>query len=359
MSPQAWPHRAVYGALLSMLMSAIPLAAQLPAPAISNPHPLHLAGYGSLVFSQSTESADDIPAGDAAVIASGTLIRRLSYFLDLQAASWTEENWTGQHEEHHLNVARLYAEYAVSDAFRLRLGRFLTPIGQWNEIFADPLTWTVLRPLTTYRPFAKSVTGILAAGTMPLAHRDVGYAVYASPPTWSQEEEQETGFIHAVGGRVAVELRPGLAIGASTARFRASRPLDADDPGAVALPANPPSEGDREEEGEARVLLGVDMSWDVGRTELLAEAVGVTGTTLLPAERGAFIQGAVRTLGPVYLVARSEIYDGISNQRVAVQTLGGSLRLFGHATIKLDWQFSSHPSVRVRDGWFVSLSALF
>lgn len=353
-----------------VLLASTRLAAQLPAPAVSSPSALHLAGYASVVFGHSSGEAgdatdDDIPAGNAAVLVSGTLMPRLSYFADVHAASWTEENWTGQREEHRLNVARLYAEYAVSDAFRLRLGRFLTPVGQWNEIFAEPLTWTVLRPLTTYRPFAKSVTGVLLAGTVPLGRHDAGYALYVSPPAWSEEETEESGFVRAGGGRVAVELVPGLVLGLSGANFRVSRPYDPDDPGyGNGGPVPPdtvdtPEEEAREEEGEARWLAGADLSWSLGRVELLAEAVDLSRTTLYPGERGAFLQAAVRVAGPLRLVLRSEVYDPVYGQRVHVQTAGATLRLLGHATIKVDRQFSDHPSERVRDGWFVSLSALF
>jgi hypothetical protein len=334
---------------------------------VSSPRPIHLGAYGSLVFSHSSGdpsgASDDIPAGDAAVLISGTLGTRLSYFLDLQAASWTDENWTGQREEHRLNVARLYAEYTVSDAFRLRLGRFLTPVGQWNEIFAEPLTRTVLRPLTTYRPFAKSLTGVLAAGTVPLAGRDIGYAAYLSPPAWSVEEQEETGFVRAAGGRVAVELVPGLVVGSSVGNFRVSRPYDADDPGYTGPltgdTVDSPAEEAREAEGEARWLWGLDASWEVGRLELMAEATSLSGTELFPGERGAFVQAAVRTVGPLRLVARSEIYDPVGGRQVTVHTVGGVARVFRHFTLKLDRQFSSHPSERVRDGWFISLSALF
>lgn len=355
------------GAAITLLLAAAPVAAQLPAPAVSSPRPIHLGAYGSLVFSHSSSdpasASDDIPAGDAALLVSGTLASRLSYFLDLQATSWTDENWTGQHEEHRLNVARLYAEYTVSDALRLRLGRFLTPVGQWNEIFAEPLTRTVLRPLTTYRPFAKSLTGVLAAGTVPVAGHDVGYAAYVSPPAWSIEEEEETGFLHAAGGRVAMELAPGLVVGSSVANFRVSRPYDADDPGYTGPltgdTVDSPAEEAREDEGEARWLWGLDASWKVGRLELMAEATDLSGTALSPGERGAFVQAAFRAVGPLHLVARSEVYDPVAGQQVAVHTLGGSARLFRHFTLKLDRQFSSHPSERARDGWFVSLSALF
>ncbi|MEJ2185674.1 MAG: hypothetical protein P8Z36_07005 [Gemmatimonadota bacterium] len=356
------------GVLILLILGAAPLAGQLPAPAVSSPDAIHLAGYGSVVFGYSRQNPSQdhtaFPAATAAFLLSGTVVPRLSYFGDFQAASWTAENWTGQREENNFNIARLYAEYAFSDAFRLRLGRFLTPVGQWNEIPAEPLTWTVLRPLSTYRPFAKSTTGVLAAGTVPVAGHDAGYAVYFSPPDWSREEAQESGFVQAVGGRVAAELRPGLVVGASAARFRVSRPYQPEDAeygegGAVVDSVDGPGDEMREAEAQGRSLFGVDLSWDVGRVELLSEAVMLSHTSLRPGERGGFVQAAIRVVGPARLVLRSEVYDPVYRSRVAVQTIGVSTRFFRHVTFKLDRQISNHPSERVRDGWFVSLSALF
>ncbi|MEJ2679398.1 MAG: hypothetical protein P8174_10040 [Gemmatimonadota bacterium] len=355
-------------ALIPLILGAAPLAAQLPAPAVSSPDAIHLAGYGSVVFGYSlqnpTQDHTAFPAATAAALVSGTIVPRLSYFGDFQAASWTAENWTGQREENNFNIARLYAEYAFSDAFRLRLGRFLTPVGQWNEIPAEPLTWTVLRPLTTYRPFAKSTTGVLVAGTVPVAGHDAGYALYFSPPDWSREESQESGFVQAVGGRVAGELRPGLVLGASVARFRVSRPYQPEDAeygeaGAPADTADGPSEEAREAEARGRYLIGADLSWDIGRVELLSEAVSLSRTALRPGERGAFVQAAIRVLGPARLVLRSEVYEPVYTSTVAVQTIGVTTRFFQHMTFKLERQISNHPSERVRDGWVVSLSALF
>jgi hypothetical protein len=368
MSSNTRRRRACYGALILLSLGAAPLAAQLPAPAVSSPDAIHLAGYGSVVFGYSLQnpSADHtaFPAATAAFLLSGTILPRLSYFGDFQAASWTAENWTGQREENNFNIARLYAEYAFSDAFRLRLGRFLTPVGQWNEIPAEPLTWTVLRPLTTYRPFAKSTAGVLVAGTVPVAGHDAGYALYFSPPDWSREEAQESGFVQAVGGRVAAELRPGLVVGFSAATFRVSRPYQPEDAeyAEAGIPpdtVDTPADEVREAEAESRLLVGADLSWELGRVELLSEAVSLSPTSLRPGERGGFVQAAIRVLGPAHLVLRSEVYDPVYTSTVTVQTIGVTTRFFRHVAFKLERQISNHPSERVRDGWFVSLSALF
>lgn len=339
-------------------------AAQLPAPPVSSPHAIHLGGYGSVVLGRSTGSATTPQTGitEAAValLASGTILRRLSYFGEIEAADRTEENWTGRRQQQGLDVERLYAEYAFADAFRLRAGRFLTPIGQWNEIHAEPLTWTALRPLTTYRPFAKSTTGIMAAGAVSVVGHDAGYAIYFSPPHWSREQGQESAFVRALGGRIAAELFPGFVVGASAATFRVSRPYEASDE-RYGEPSGGEYSGEeqREAEADARGLAGADVGWNLGRVELLSEAVALSGTTTRPAERGAFLQAAIRLWNPLHLVLRTETYRPVYSSPADIQTLGLTLRPFPHATFKLERQFASQPSLRVPDGWFLSASALF
>ncbi len=369
--------------LAALALSAPPAAAQLPAPPASARELLRVGGYGSLVFGHSSLGSaavmDDLTGAAAALLASGSVGGRLSYFGEIEAASRTNENWTGRQSDQAPQIDRLYAEYAFADALRLRAGRFLTPVGQWNEIHADPLTWTSLRPLTTYRPFAKSTTGIMAAGQLPIGGHDAGYALYYAPVRVGPTRE-ETGFVSAAGGRVAVELLPGLYLGASAAAYRATRPRDPEDqagaPSDALLPVaaragvaqagddpTPGSEqadttGDREEDVRARRLLGADLSWSAGRVEVLAEATALSAGSVESAERGAFAQAAVRVAGPLRAVARFEAYDPVVTGPLRILTLGGAVRL-PHLTLKLDRQIPDRASARVANGWFVSASAIF
>ena len=370
--------------------------AQLPAPPASARGPFRLGGYGSLLVglndAQAGAPAAGVPAdglaGSAvALLVSGTPLARLSYFGELDGALRSWENWPGREEQHGWEVDRLYLEFAAADAFRVRVGRFLTPVGQWNELHADPLTWTPLRPLTTYRAFAKSVTGLMAAGTLPLGSRDAGYALFLAPVPAPGPRDQETSFVSSAGGRVAVEVLPNLFLGASAVAFRASRPRAADEDSAetesgngtggdsgasdawlraraagVATAAAGTGEletADREEDTGARKLVGADLSWTLGRLELLAEATALSAQGVRPAERGGFAQAAVPLLGPVFLVLRSEVYTPVVRGSLRIQTLGLTARPTPHLTLKLERQLTSRPSTRAADGWFASASAIF
>jgi len=416
-------------ALAATLAGAGPAAAQLPAPPASARGPIRIAAWGTIAYGLSTaeEATTTTPAGStpagtpappagtppgtpppvsapagrvastAAVLVSGTLFQRLSYFGEIDGARRTFENWPGTRDDRGWEVDRAYAELALGDAVRLRAGRFLTPIGQWNERHADPLTWTAERPLTTYRPFAKSVTGVLVGGQLAVSGHDAGYALFYAPVLPVMGDAAETAFAGGFGGRVAVELLPNLYLGASAAGFRGSWPSAADDdsveevngrdagdsgdPGtgvggtdnrrvravgprtrvADAQAPSPGTEGpgDRELDTTVRRLMGVDLSWMIGRLELLAEATALTAAGWRPPERGAFVQATVGVLGPLFLVARSEVYTPVVRETLHLQTLGAALRPMRHLTLKLDRQITDRPSTRAPDGWFVSASALF
>ncbi len=381
-------------ALALILLSTAALAgrarAQLPAPPASARAPFRLGGYGSRVVgldeprpggAAGAGMSDGVTGSAFALLVSGTPLPRLSYLGEVDGATRSWENWPGREENRAWEVDRLYLEYAAGDALRLRVGRFLTPVGQWNEVHADPLTWTSLRPLTTYRAFAKSVTGVMAAGTVPLGRRDAGYALFVAPVPAPGPRDQETSFVSAAGGRVAVEVLPGLFLGASAVAFRASRPRAADEDSAEAeagaggtadgglwraarsaIDSTNPGEietGDREQDTGTRRLLGADASWTVGRLELLAEATALSARGLGRAERGGFVQAAVPVLGPLFLVLRTEAYTPVVRGALRIQTLGLTARPSAHVTLKLERQFTSRPSTRAADGWFASVSAIY
>jgi hypothetical protein len=334
----------------------------MPAPAVSSPRPLHLGGYGSLGagYSQVAGEADsfDLTEATAALLFSGTLGIRFSYFGELDLASRGSENWTGRQDDRTLELERLYAEYSFSDEFRVRAGRFLTPIGEWNENHAEPLTWTTLRPLTTYRPFAKSSTGLMVAGEMTVMGRGLGYAAYVAPPSLAETPSEENAFLNAAGTRMALEVVPGTYIGVSGVAFKGSRPwATAEDEGD--LPGEEGRGDDREEDEGERGLLGVDFLTRIHGVELSGEGVWLPSSDVEPTQRGAFVQGVVPLGGSLFGVLRVEGYDPVDDDVLWTYTAGATWRLNPKLVLKAERHVTHRTSTRVPDGWFFSISSLF
>ncbi len=300
----------------------------------------------------------DLTEATAALLFSGTAGTRLSYFGELDLASRGSENWTGRQDDRTLEVERLYVEYSFSDAFRVRAGRFLTPIGQWNENHAEPLTWTTLRPLTTYRPFAKSSTGLMVAGEMTLFGRGLGYAAYLAPPSLAETPSEENAFLNAAGTRLALEVVPGTYLGFSGVAFKGSRPRAA--PGTGGEPSEGEDhEGDREEDEGERGLLGVDFLTRIHGVELSAEGIWLSSSAVEPTQRGAFVQGVVPLAGSLFGVLRVEGYDPVDADPLWTYTAGATWRLHPRLVLKAERQFTHRVSASVPDGWFFSISSLF
>lgn len=346
---------------LAAALLAAPAAAQLPAPPASAPGLLAAGGYAAVTLrvspGDSVDSDPELNEAAVALLLSGTPWRRLSYFAEIEAASVSRETFTGREDERWLEVERAYLELAASDALRLRVGRFLTPVGQWNEVHAAPLTWTAGRPLTTYRAFAKSTTGAMVAGQFALGPRDAGYAVWVAPGIAPEGEGEESTFLRAAGARGAFELVRGLHVGFSSAGIRASRRAggpepDGDDQG-------PEDADDRLEDRETRALMGADLSWTLGGFRLLSEATWLSASKDEPAERGGFVQAAVPVARGLHLVGRAEAYDPVASGPLRIYTAGLNWRPGSRLALKVERQATSRPSRRVADGWLVSLSGLF
>jgi len=351
--------------MLAMLLAfTTPASAQLPAPPVVGTGPFQLGGYGAVTVSrpEHPEAFEGFQVSElaAALLAWGQITPRASYLVELDMAKRNPDTWTGRESSESFAPVRVYVEYSVSDLLRLRAGRFLTPVGQWNERHAEPLTWTPTRPLTTYRPFAKSVNGILAAGEGSLGVHDIGYALFWAP-AWNLhggiDETEESSFVSALGARVAGEVRPGLTLGLSAARMRRSHPLGeeiGEYPG-----GGVPAPYDREQDVGHRALLGADIRWTTSNVELSAEGAWLPPNEGHPYEGGAFALGAFRIHGPLWAVARGEFYSPVARIEARTAYAGLTLRASRHLVVKSGWQFSQHPSIKIPDGWFLSFSSLF
>lgn len=338
--------------------------AQLPAPAVSVSDRLHVGGYAGIVFNTPPQPSLDkskITEGAASLIVSVLPVTRLAMLAELDAASSTRQNYAGRQDDRRLELERLYAEYTVVDPLRIRVGRFLTPVGQWNENHAEPLTWTSVRPLTTYRSFAKSTTGAMIAGESSLGGRDAGYALYVGGGSWPGERD-EVRFTGVLGARAAMEVVPGLWIGGSTAALREARPLTDDEDG---LPddggAEPPELEDRDEIRDlgTRTLVGGDVRLALGRWDLTGEATLLTPRPGEHAEGGGFAQLVLPTVRSLSVVGRAERFVSRTGEWSTTGTVGLVLRPRHWMALKIERQLTTSSAPRAATGWFASASVLF
>ncbi len=122
---------------------------------------LTLGAYFSTDYSKGT-GIDRARLDDIAVLAYGVLSSKLSYLLELESAPTYVKDYKNNSSQKKLkfHYERAYADYMYSDAFSLRVGKFITPIGYWNLEPINVLRDTSSNPLYSSLLFPKFVTGV-------------------------------------------------------------------------------------------------------------------------------------------------------------------------------------------------------
>lgn len=238
-----------------------------------------------------------------------------------------------------LELERAYVELRRDDALRAQLGKFLMPIGRWNLVRAEPLTWTTSEPLLTERAYDEDVSGALVAGRLfgPLGMLDYSvYGQFVDPIAPATEEGDLEPADRSAGARLQLTEGAGLwSIGTS---FLAA-----------------------ERAGNWQLLGGVDAELQAcARLEISAEALIARGDI---AERdlwGAYVQAAYEVLPSVHAVARCEYHHPFGPEPdVALLDLGFAWDPWAFLRIKADYRLVSERTDDAAPGLSSSISLLF
>lgn len=314
---------------------------------------LDIGGYLSLQYQNLHRQSAAFSAHDLSLFVAKRFTDRWSAFSEVELGDDLSVNQDG-HVLHdpELDIERLYADYRAAPSATLRFGKFLTPVGRWNQIHADPLVWTVSRPLTTTAAFARHATGAMMYGTVAAAGHDLDYWFFADdtadldpherkePAFESTDSTQQltNNFNHGVGGRLLYHLFGGhFSIGASYLHFEMKRP------------------------DQDKNLYGADFYWTTRYAVLSGEAIYRTprGSSQSD-ERGGFVQVVVPVPLRLYLVGRYEHYDTDALQaHPTLRVLGVTWRPEPPLSVKLEYRGGSNNSTVAPSGWFASLAVLF
>lgn len=301
---------------------------------------LRLGGYSSIQLEDPREAPWSFNVNDVALFVSWDNGSRLRFFSELEigdALNASEQRGLTT-QDAHFDLERLYIDALVNDNLTVRLGKFLTPIGQWNLIHADPLVWTTNRPLATFDLFSQHATGIMLHGSVPIAERLLDYAVYAdASETLDPYVSKDSSFDNAVGAHVRYALSDTLQIGASYANFAFS---------------------------DARHiryhLAGIEAGWSYRRFEVSGEAVyrGSAEAASQSAWQG-FTQGVAPLAEHWYAVGRYEFFEQPQSDIGQVGVLGLAFRPQPPLVWKLEYRLGTHNETLAPDGFSASFAVLF
>lgn len=262
---------------------------------------LWLGGYADVQVEDLKATSWQAQLNDVSLFVGGEW-GRLRFFSELEVGdALTAGNGEGLNAGRgYFNLERLYLDYVFKDAFAVRIGKFLTPIGRWNQIHAAPLVWTTSTPLIVDGPFAMHSAGGMVYGNVEAFDRLWGYAVYGGGRNQldfkSQGESGDDDYQDPVGFRLLQES-PGLyQVGLSYAHYT-----------------------EKNFHPGVKNLVGLDAFWTRKRYELGGEFIYRFGTGLRNREFdaqngggnlwGLYVQGVAPLLGDLYAVARYEAFQ--------------------------------------------------
>ncbi|WP_245652694.1 hypothetical protein [Methylophilus rhizosphaerae] len=248
---------------------------------------------------------------------------RIKFFgeLDLEdPASYTHRQGL-DFREAYINPERLYFDLNINENANLRLGRFLTPLGRWNQLHASPLVWTASRPLATTELFPSFTSGVQLFGNLPFSERSLDYQVYSATMNAQPESRGETEYKDARGARIALnnvfnftDENAGLnTIGLNYSSYREEQPG-----------------------GPKYRLLGLDFLLEFNRWELSGETYTRKAEHGRIGGSGSYLQSAFFIKSDWYWITRLESLHQPAAPNAERWVLGVTKRLKPNQLLKFE-----------------------
>lgn len=312
-----------------------------------------LSGYTSLVARNPEHADASLDLRDLSFFAIWRPAPRWQLFTEFEVEHLLVLDDTGlQQDDIELAVERLYVDYALTPGATVRVGRYLTPFGRWNQIHADPLVWTVSRPLVTQLAIPDHGSGGAVLGSRMLGAGALDWIAWFDDsedfdPKYGDADFEDfedlsapgltNNFHRAAGGQLRWHLLEDRAeLAASYAGFEFA------------------------DSGELVHAVGIDGLLRWRRLELSGEAAWRDNGALGNGDDwGAFTQVVVRLVGQVYGISRGEYYrSGLLDRATSRVTLGLGWRPLPPLNFKLEYGAGDDREL-TPDGVQLSFSMLF
>jgi hypothetical protein len=243
---------------------------------------------------------------------------------------------TGVRSHLGLGVARAYGDFSLNDALNLRFGQFLTPIGIWNPVPAEPFVWTTSEPLIVEDVFDDTMTGAMLWGRAFALNGAFSYSLYGTFLDQLSTDPGESLGPKSAGAYLEWASLGGWSVGAS---YFVSEPKT----------------------GPWHNLGGVNGLWRPNdRLELSAEAVFGEGTRSNGALWGMYAQAVAEIVNTLYAVGRYEHFDPPgSDHSINLYDVGLTWIPVYYVRCKVDYSIADHRDELAEPGLRWSLSLLF
>ncbi len=339
---------------LFLLMTALSMASRLAGAAddadssyrLGNGYPVsdtgfRIGGYATAQVGARHAAPKHFEISDLSLFLTWDNGSRLRFFSELEvgdALSASEQQSLGI-QDAHFEFERGYFDALVNNNLTVRVGKFLTPVGQWNVIHAAPLVWTSSRPVVTENLFSTHVSGLMLHGSVSIAERQLEYSVYGDASDSIDPHRSKEPFENAIGAHLRYFLDDTLQLGVSFAHFALNEPLPV-----------------------RYYLSGLDVAWVYRKFELSSEIVYRAGDHAFSENNW---QGFVQGVLPVpmsqhwFAVGRYEFFEQTLAKTGQVGLLGLAYRPLPPLIWKLEYQLGTHNELLAPDGVSASFAVLF
>lgn len=220
----------------------------------------YLSGYANIEVVDRFDAPSKLDLDDLSLFAGGRINQWANPFTEVELSKYTLIREGGGAAHGDMIVERFYNDAIFSEHDILRIGKILTPLGDWNLVHAPPLVALITRPYSTARGFGSYMSGVNwlhdpEDGAIP------GFQLYWQPDTeWFKRPLSQTtrNFRRVCGGHINMPLGLIDKIGSSF------------------------QHGQLMESGETFTLYGANANKSFGKLMLESEAITAhfSGTVL-------------------------------------------------------------------------------
>ena len=297
---------------------------------------VEVGGYSTLRLQHNRHEKTEAALDEVSLILKWDNQDRVKFFAEIELEnplSWRERGAL-RSDKSSLDVERLYVDYGFNDQFNVRTGRFLTPVGRWNQLHASPLVWTTSRPVATSRLFPMALNGLMLHGTKPFSDGALEYSVFAETLKDQNVEAYELRFRNARGARL---MYSGLVdVGATVMEFDE---LDLN-------------------KREYR-MLSLDFIKTHEGWEISGEAFFRNNKNNHENTGGAYLQGVAPLGNKWFLIGRLENFKATSQETVERAVVGLTWRFKDTQLFKIEYAGGHQVDPYMPVGLMTSLAILF
>ena len=300
---------------------------------------LRIGGYANTELNVPRSAPWNFALSDLSLFLTWDNGSRLHFFSELEAGDTLSagNNQALGIRNAQFEFERFYLDGLVNNNLTVRLGKFLTPIGEWNLIHAAPLVWTTSRPVATENLFSPHASGLMLHGSIPVVGRQLEYSVYGDMTKSIDPYRSINPFDNALGSHLRYFFSDTLQVGASFASF-------------VLHDLQP----------TRYYLTGLDATWSYKKFELGSEIVYRTSDHANIAGLGqGFVQGVIPLSQHWYTIGRYEYFEQPQDKAGQIGLLGLAYRPIPPIVWKLEYREGVHNELLAPDGPSASFAILF